>query len=351
MKKHTISVSIGQGSINHNRRKFSAENIDKNRTKNNVTLRDTDIKTAYHLLFDDSLFKYNAKQKRSDRKIKDYYEKICNSKQEKPFYEMIVQVGNIHDHPTDEIATMIYRTYLTQFITKNPNMFVFGAYIHLDEATPHLHIDYIPYADNQKRGLETRVSLNKALEAQNMTWEQFKDNSIKILENTCNFFEIEVENPGINAKRKNIHQYKEDMKAIELEAQRIADKEIQNSQEAEKRAQKASEELLEAKQEIHSLKKENEALMTQKTQISEELTKAQEEVVELKHELKIHKYFSSILHSFLDYMNLEDIYEDIKNRFYEREKEDIKDIEQEIIEDIKENVIEELENEDGIELY
>lgn len=361
MKKHTISVSIGQGSINHNRRKFSTENVDKDRTKENLIMKDMDIQEAYHHLFDEALEKYNAKQKRSDRRIKDYYKKIINSKKEKPFYEMIVQVGNIHDHTSDIEAKMIYRNFLMQFIAKNPNMFVFGAYIHLDEATPHMHIDFIPYAENQKRGLETRVSFKKALESQNMTWEQFKDNSIKILENNCRFFEIEVENPGINAERKNIHKYKEDMKAIELEAKRIADKEIQNSREAEKRAQRASEELLKAKREIatlHNLKKENEALKAENKRISEELTKVKEEVVELKQQFKLLEYMNTVFYSIMQFLELEHIYENIKNMFYREKKADDleigrtfgKAVYEELKEDIKEDVIEELE-EDGIELY
>ncbi len=92
--RRTISIMLGKGSINHNERKFTAENVDKERTKNNITYYNEDIKTVYHKLFDDALKKYNEKQKRSDRIILNYYEKIRTSKQEKSFYEIIIQVGD-----------------------------------------------------------------------------------------------------------------------------------------------------------------------------------------------------------------------------------------------------------------
>lgn len=60
------------------------------RTENNITLIHEDIKQAYHKLFDKELEQYNAKQKNKDRQIKNYYDKISRSKQEKLFYEVIV---------------------------------------------------------------------------------------------------------------------------------------------------------------------------------------------------------------------------------------------------------------------
>ena len=55
------------------------------------------IKDVYHELFDEALAQYNEKQTRSDRRIDDYYEKICSGKQEKPFHEIILQIGNKGD--------------------------------------------------------------------------------------------------------------------------------------------------------------------------------------------------------------------------------------------------------------
>ena len=130
----------------------------------------SDIKDAYHHLFDDALFKYNEKQTRSDRIINDYYEKIRTGKQEKTFHEIIVQVGNKDTMnvlgPNGPLAEKILDDYMKLFIERNPNLHVFSAHLHMDEETPHLHIDFIPFTTNSKRGLETRVSLKKALDQQ-----------------------------------------------------------------------------------------------------------------------------------------------------------------------------------------
>ena len=127
-----------------------------------------DIKQAYHYLFDEALEKYNAKQKRSDRVIKDYYEKIRTGKQEKLFHEFIVQVGNKDTmNATSEngqLAKEILSQYMDDFLERNKNLYVFSAHLHMDEETPHLHIDFVPYTTGSKRGLETRVSLKKAME-------------------------------------------------------------------------------------------------------------------------------------------------------------------------------------------
>lgn len=92
--ERTISITMGKGSVNHNSRVFNAGNTDPKRTHLNIEYINDDIKSVYHELFDEALKKYNAKQKRNDRKITDYYGKICNGRQEKPFHEIIVQIGN-----------------------------------------------------------------------------------------------------------------------------------------------------------------------------------------------------------------------------------------------------------------
>jgi hypothetical protein len=157
----------GKGSINHNSRKFHAKNTDQERSYLNVEYCNENIKDVYHELFDEALARYNEKQTRSDRRIDDYHEKICSGKQEKPFYEIIIQIGNRDDMgvKTEEgqLAAKILDEYMQDFQRRNPTLRVFSAYLHMDEATPHLHIDFIPYITGSKRGLETRVSLKKAL--------------------------------------------------------------------------------------------------------------------------------------------------------------------------------------------
>jgi len=133
----------------------------------NVEYCNENIKDVYHELFDEALARYNEKQTRNDRIIDDYYEKICSGKQEKPFHEIILQIGNKDDMGAKtedgQLAAKILDKYMQDFQQRNPTLRVFSAYLHMDEATPHLHIDFIPYTTGSKRGLETRVSLKKAL--------------------------------------------------------------------------------------------------------------------------------------------------------------------------------------------
>lgn len=167
--KRTISAMRGKGSLTHNRRDFIAENVDSSRTPLNIEYRNEDIRTVYHELFDGALARYNEKQTRKDRVIDDYYEKIRTSKQEKLFEELIIQIGNKDDmnasSENGRLARQMLDEYMQSFQQRNPTLRVFSAHLHMDEAAPHLHIDFIPFTTGSKRGLETRVSLKKALEA------------------------------------------------------------------------------------------------------------------------------------------------------------------------------------------
>ena len=168
--KRTISGRIGKGSIDHDNRLFIAKNVDASRTERNIVLVREDIEQVYHELFDKPLEEYNSRQKRKDRCIKNYYEHIRRSKQEKPFYEVIFQIGNNEDTrcgtPEAELTTKALTEFVQSFQKRNPQLRVFNAVIHLDEETPHVHLDFIPFATGQKRGLSTRNTLTGALEQQ-----------------------------------------------------------------------------------------------------------------------------------------------------------------------------------------
>lgn len=208
--ERTISFMNGKGSIGHNTRSFIADNVDASRIKNNITLIYEDIKQVYHKLFDKALDEYNAKQKRKDKQIKSYYEKISRSKQEKLFYEVIVQIGNKDDtgagSSAAEVATWVLMDYVKMFQLRNPQLYVIGAYIHLDEETPHLHLNFVPWVSGSKRGLETKTSLKAALATRgfasegkgNTEWKQWaeaeKDDIALIMRRY-----------GIDWKKKNTH--------------------------------------------------------------------------------------------------------------------------------------------------
>ena len=164
--KRTISAMRGPGSLKHNRRAFTAENVDAERTRYNVVYKDEPIKQVYHELFDDALERYNSKQKRKDRCISDYYEHLRTGKQEKVFHELIVQIGDKDNTGVTtedgQWAATILDEYMQDFEKRNPTLRVFGAFLHMDEATPHLHIDYIPVG-HYKRGQDVQNGIAQAL--------------------------------------------------------------------------------------------------------------------------------------------------------------------------------------------
>ena len=227
--QRTISAMVGKGSVNHNSRKFRAENVDGTRTHLNIDYCNENIKTVYHELFDEALERYNAKQTRSDRKIKDYYEKIRSSKQEKPFHEIILQVGGKGNMNTDtengELAKQILDEYYQGFQKRNPQLRVFSAHLHMDEATPHLHIDFVPFTTGSKRGLDTRVSLKQALAAQGFEggsrgdteWSQWVQAEKEQLAVVMERYGIEWEHKGTHEKHLSVLDYKKQEREKEVE--------------------------------------------------------------------------------------------------------------------------------------
>lgn len=221
---------VGKGSVRHNSRTFHAKNTDPERSHLNITYIDEDIREVYHTLFDKALETYNAKQKRSDRMISDYYEKICSGKQEKPFHELIIQIGNKDDTgsetETGRMAADILDEYMKGFQQRNPNLRVFSAHLHMDEATPHLHIDFVPFTTGSKRGLETRVSLKKALEAQGFQggsrgdteWNQWVNAEKERLSQIMLEYGMEWERLGTHEEHLSVLDYKKQERAKEVAA-------------------------------------------------------------------------------------------------------------------------------------
>ena len=228
--KRTISAMRGKGSLTHNRRDFIAENVDSCRTPLNVEYCNEDIRAVYHELFDGALARYNEKQTRKDRVIDDYYEKIRTSKQEKLFEELIIQIGNKDDmNATSEngqLARQMLDEYMQSFQQRNPTLRVFSAHLHMDEATPHLHIDFIPFTTGSKRGLETRVSLKKALEALGFTGgtkshtelNQWIEAEKQALASIMARHDIEWEQKGTHEEHLSVLDYKKQERRKEVAA-------------------------------------------------------------------------------------------------------------------------------------
>lgn len=227
--ERTISAMVGKGSVNHNSRKFKAENVDADRSYLNIDYCNESIKKVYHELFDEALERYNAKQTRADRKIENYYEKIRSSKQEKPFHELILQIGGKENMGAEsengQLARQVLDEYYRGFQERNPQLRVFSAHMHLDEATPHLHIDFVPFTTGSKRGLDTRVSLKQALAAQGFKggsrgdteWSQWVLSEKEQLAAVMERYGIEWEQKGTHEKHLSVLDYKKQERVREIE--------------------------------------------------------------------------------------------------------------------------------------
>ena len=174
-------------SIAHNNRTPEddfGKNIDASRTQSNVLLISDDLEDVYHELFHESVLKYNAKQKREDRKkneerggyLKEVKEQRNKSKKGTvdPQREYIVQFGRKQDEPfPEELSNTMFKEYLDDFQERYPDLRVYNAVIHNDEATPHMHINFVPVAEGYKTGLEKRPSFSKVLDKYDITFKEF----------------------------------------------------------------------------------------------------------------------------------------------------------------------------------
>lgn len=250
---------VGKGSVNHNSRKFHAKNTDPERSDLNVEYCNENIQVIYHELFDEALARYNDKQKRNDRRIDDYYEKILYSKQEKTFHEIILQIGNKDDMgaKTEDgrLAAKMLDEYMSGFRERNPALRIFSAHLHMDEATPHLHIDFVPFTSESKRGLDTRVSLKQALAAlgfqggtrSETEWNQWVAAEKKQLAAVMLQHGIEWEQKGTHEKHLSVLDFEKKERAkevAELQEERAAFEEINET---------LQEQLTGIEEEIHSL--------------------------------------------------------------------------------------------------
>lgn len=281
----------GKGVVAHNRRTYTAENVAPERSHLNIEYCYTPIEQAYHELFDEALAAFNAKQKRKDRCIENYYEKICNGKQEKPFYEVIFQIGNMEDMSSTsengELARTVLDRFMRTFQERNPNLHVFSAHLHMDEATPHLHIDFIPFTTGSKRGLSTRVSLKQALADQGITGEgrSLTERAIWVQREKEALAEIMLEH-GIEWEQKGEHrehlsvlEYKREQRTQELAELEQTIERVQQQQVSIKAVEQIEAKPLPLSSKVAIEREDYQALFTA----------AQKYVVQEKHEGKLKK--------------------------------------------------------------
>lgn len=239
MKKRSVGFSQGKGSLRHNNRDFIHDNVDRDRIKDNITYKKESLEQAYEKCFGKAIGDYNARQKRADRKIdgvKGYINQIKKSKNgEKLFYEAVVQVGNMSDCKVGtadgEIAKKILDNYMKDFQKRNPNLYVFNAVMHLDEQTPHLHIDYIPCAHNYKQGLSVRNSLDKSLKEQGVSggntrydnrtisWQNAEKDHIEQIMREYGY--ERTPETGLHRQHMSVEQYKLSAEKAKQEARKL----------------------------------------------------------------------------------------------------------------------------------
>ncbi len=310
MAAKTISFPKGKGHLTHNNREFICNNVVPERTSWNRTYIQESLKDAYEKCFGQALRDYNAAQKRKDRQKEDYLKEIENSgNKEKPFYENIVQIGKKTDTPVvDEngvltedakAAVEVLDRYARTFQERNPNLYLFNCVMHLDEATPHLHIDYIPVAHGYKSGMKTRNSLTKAFQqmgfAKAVSRKQnetvaWQERERAYLTNLCREQGIEIEVLGVQRDNLSLPEYKAAMREVEkLEQQAvILDKQNETlEQQKDELEQKKSE----LRGQVQEMESQNNELVLQAQKLTEQIeeTEAKEKAAQevlAKHDLR-----------------------------------------------------------------
>ena len=307
MAAKTISFPKGKGHLTHNNRDFICNNVVPERTAWNRIYIQESLRDAYEKCFGQSLRDYNVAQKRKDRQKEDYLKEIENSgNKEKAFYENIVQIGKKTDTPvTDEngvlteeakAAIEVLDLYAKTFQERNPNLYLFNCVMHLDEATPHLHIDYIPVAHGYKNGMKTRNSLTKAFQqmgfAKAVSRKQnetvaWQEREREYLTELCREQGIEIEVLGVQRDNLSLSEYKAAMREVEeLEQQAVVlDKrnealEQQNDALAQKTA--------ELRGQVQEMEVQNNELVLQAQKLTEQIEEAEEKEKAAKEVLAKH---------------------------------------------------------------
>lgn len=223
----SVSFRIDDGIIEHNNRSFIAKNVVRERIPDNTTYKKQNIREFYSELFGEALAEYNSRMKRRDRIIPDYYEHIRKGKQEKTFEEIVVQFGDINDcsvgSENGELAKQMLDEYMRGFEVRNPNLKVFNAVMHLDEATPHLHIDFVPITHTGSRGLSTRVSMSGALREMGFApenkflteWVAWSDSERAVMEKILREHGLYRDDKNVHREHWSVDEYKRKKQAAQ----------------------------------------------------------------------------------------------------------------------------------------
>jgi len=213
----TISHAKGRGQMNHNNRTHTYSNVDQSRTKDNVTYVKESLDVAYEKCYGEAQRAYDVRQKRQDRKINDYYSHLFGeasklsvaeaTKGQQSYYEMVIGIGDKDTCPVGsangEVVSEILDEYMNGFRERNPGFYVFNAVKHMDEKTPHIHLNYLPVATGYEKGMVAQNGHAKALEKMGygnnkMSINKWRKNERSIIRDICkkHNFELAEEKKG-----------------------------------------------------------------------------------------------------------------------------------------------------------
>lgn len=189
-----------------------------------------DVKELYLEEFEEARIEYNNKQIREDRKIKDYFKKVCES-QNDIACEIIIELGDMDfwNDKTEEYRLKmidVYNEQVKDLVKIIPTFKIANATIHFDETSPHMHIVGVPIIENCTRGMKKQVGKSKLFTKTLLTEIQDK------MRNACiksynKFYEVETRlkekqkgrNRDINVK--DMGDYRKIKKQLEKKEQKL----------------------------------------------------------------------------------------------------------------------------------
>ena len=238
-------------SISHNNRDITDnkkmdkyhQHIQWQKTSENIVLQKKPIKEIYRELFDEEVNNYNTKQKRKDRKIDDYYLKVKNDGSLDLQREFIIQIGDknsTEEYDIEEVLVEKLIEYYGWFKQEFPDLKIYNAVIHLDETTPHLHLNVVPVANGYKQGMAKRPSFSKWLQNNNFEFKEFRAMQSQKLSELIQSLGAERKEVGTHEYIKP-SQYREIMQEAEKVQRKTSQTEFEHGLKVRNLLSKASE--------------------------------------------------------------------------------------------------------------
>lgn len=290
-KKHAIQTKEKLKKINnHNHRNFKKSynnDLDLSKSKDNIILIGSknivkDVEKLYKEEFSEAVYNYNQKQKRSDRKIVNYLDKVSEDSKKNVAIEMILQLGDREDWENVSLEDKkkmaeVFKSGIE--LLNDRNLKVANAVVHLDEASPHLHLIAVPVAVNFKTGMEKQVSTSAVLDKKKLykLREDMENTLVAEYNKVYNKSLEKRKEKGIIDKHLDPVEYKE-VKPIVDELIKTADKNITLT--------KIKENLTNKDKEIDTLKEKLVNKEAEEKELKEKINNRDEKILEYRTSVK-----------------------------------------------------------------